>query len=56
MINTLPYMLINQGDYMPFYTKIVKWYISIQKSVPGSTKTLYLLVRYLHRRLLLPIF
>ena len=41
-------MLINQGDYMPFYTRIVKWYISIQKSVPGSTKTLYLLVSYLH--------
>lgn len=43
-------------DYIPFYTKIVKWYISIRGSVPGSTKTLYLLVRYLHRRLLLPIF
>ena len=41
------------GDYILFYTKIAKWYISIQKSVPGSTKTLYLLVsknRYLIHR------
>ena len=47
---------ISIGEYIPYKTKNVKWYISIRGSVPGSTKTLYLLVRYLHRRLLLPIF
>lgn len=46
---------VNAGDYILLYTKIVKLYIFIRKSVLGYTKTLYLLVSYLHRRILLPI-